>query len=144
MLSILSWFLILSLFALWSLTVWAANVIALWALANAGAWTGAASGAAGLALPDWLAPWVPLGFAQALTAMLDDVVPMVDRLIQSAPALAGGITVAAWVVWALGSVMLILLGAGLHVLIALWRRRRGHSRAQPTQQVAARRRGPPV
>ncbi|MBC7549122.1 MAG: hypothetical protein H7224_10870 [Polaromonas sp.] len=144
MLSILSWFLILSLFALWSLTVWAANVIALWALANAGAWTGAASGAAGLALPDWLAPWVPLRLAQALTAMLDGVVPMVDRLIQSAPSLAGGITVAAWVVWALGSVMLILLGAGLHVLIALWRRRRGHSHAQPTQQIAARRRGPPV
>ena len=54
--------------------------------------------------------------------------PFIDRLLQAAPALAGGLTVATWVVWALGSVLLVLLvllGAGLHLLIALLRRRGG-------------------
>jgi hypothetical protein len=29
------------------------------------------------------------------------------------------------VIWGIGSVLLVLLGAGLHLLIALWRRRSG-------------------
>ena len=91
---VLSWFLIFFFFALWSLTVWAANTVALWTIAQAGTWNGAAS----LALPDWLAPWVPPEMAQALTAMLAGVAPLVESLLQGAPALAGGITVAAWVV----------------------------------------------
>mgnify|MGYP000146666367 CR=1 FL=1 len=48
-----------------------------------------------------------------------------DSLLQAAPALAGGVTVATWVVWGIGSALLLLLGAGLHLLIALWRRRGG-------------------
>jgi hypothetical protein len=35
------------------------------------------------------------------------------------------VTVATWVVWGIGSALLVLLGAGLHLLIALWRRRGG-------------------
>ena len=50
---------------------------------------------------------------------------MVDSLLQAAPALAGGLTVAAWVVWAIGGVLILLLGAGLHLLISLWRRSSG-------------------
>ena len=134
----LSWFLIFFSLALWSLTVWAANAVALWTIAQAGAWNGTAVGGASLALPDWLAPWVPPELAQALTAMLASVAPMVESLLQSAPALAGGITVAAWVVWALGGLMLLLLGAGLHLLIAMWRRRSGGvTGSQPVQRIAA-------
>ena len=40
-------------------------------------------------------------------------------LLQAAPALSGGLTVLTWVVWGIGSVLLVLLGAGLHLLIAL-------------------------
>ena len=134
----LSWFLIFFFLALWSLTVWAANAVALWTIAQAGTWNGATVGAGSLALPDWLAPWVPPELAQALTAMLASVAPMVESLLQSAPALAGGITVAAWVVWALGGLMLLLLGAGLHLLIAMRRRRSGGvAGSQPVQRIAA-------
>ena len=134
----LSWFLIFFFLALWSLTVWAANAVALWTIAQAGTWNGATVGAGSLALPDWMAPWVPPELAQALTAMLASVAPMVESLLQSAPALAGGITVAAWVVWALGGLMLLLLGAGLHLLIAMWRRRSGGvTGSQPVQRIAA-------
>ena len=134
----LSWFLMLSLLALWSLAVWAANAVALWTIGNAGAWNGAAYSTVGLALPDWLVSWVPPELALALTAMLASVGPMVESLLQSAPALASGITVAAWVVWVLGSVMLLLLGAGLHLLIAMWRRRSGDSAGgQHARRIAA-------
>jgi len=130
--------LIFFFFALWSLTVWAANAVALWTIAQAGTWNGAAAGTASLALPDWLAPWVPLEMAQALTAMLAGVAPMVESLLQSAPALAGGITVAAWVVWALGGIMLLSMGVGLHMLMAMWRRRSaGVSGGQPAPRIAA-------
>jgi len=45
-----------------------------------------------------------------------------EGLLQAAPALAGGLTVATWVIWGLGSALLVLLGAGLHLLVAMWRR----------------------
>ena len=55
MLYALSWFVILSLLALWSLAAWAIHAVAVWTVANAGALAGAASGVEGLRLPEWLA-----------------------------------------------------------------------------------------
>jgi hypothetical protein len=45
--------------------------------------------------------------------------------------------VATWVVWGIGSVLLVLLGAGLHLLIALWRRRGGGSAPDAGRPLAA-------
>ncbi len=42
-----------------------------------------------------------------------------------------------WVIWGLGNVLLVLLGAGLHLLIAIWRRRGGGSDPQPHPQMTA-------
>jgi hypothetical protein len=122
----LGWFIVVALLALWSLAAWALHAVALWTVSNAGALSGAASGASTMALPDWLAPWVPPDIAQWASQLLAGIAPVVDSLLQAAPALAGGVTVATWVVWGLGSVLLVLLGAGLHLLIALWRRRGGN------------------
>jgi len=141
MLYALSWFVVFSLLALWSLTAWAVNAVAVWTVSNAGALTGAASGAAsgvqGLQLPDWLAPWVPPEIAQAMASLLSGMAPAVDSLLQAAPTLAGGLTIATWVIWGLGSVLLVLLGAGMHLLIAMWRRRGGGSDHHSGRQVAA-------
>ena len=121
----LSWFVIVALLTLWSLAAWALHAVVVWTVSHAGALSGAASGVGGIALPDWLAPWVPTELVQAISQLMAGLAPLVDSLLQAAPALAGGLTVAAWVVWAIGGVLLLLLGAGLHVLIALWRRRSG-------------------
>lgn len=121
----LSWFVVVALLALWSLSAWALHAVAVWTVSSAGSLTGAASGVGAIALPDWLAPWVPTGLVQAMTQLMAGLGPVVDSLLQAAPALAGGLTVVAWVVWAIGGVLLLLLGAGLHLLIALWRRRGG-------------------
>jgi hypothetical protein len=121
----LSWFVVVALLALWSLAAWALNAVAVWTVSNAGALSGAASGAGTIRLPDWLAPWVPPEIAQSVSQMLAGLGPVVDSLLQAAPALAGGLTVATWVVWGIGGMLLVMLGAGLHLLIALWRRRGG-------------------
>ncbi len=135
MLYALSWFLIFSVLALWTLAAWAVNAVAVWTLTNAGTLTGAASGVDGLRLPEWLAPWVPPEIAQAMTSVLSGLAPAVDSLLQAAPALAGGLTMATWAIWALGSALLALLGAGLHLFVAMWRRRGGDTGPQPAQQA---------
>jgi hypothetical protein len=119
---VLSWLAVASLLALWSLAVWAAHAVGVWTVTNAGALSGAAAGVEGLALPAWLAPWVPPELVQAITQAVAWFGPMLDSLLQAVPALAGGLTVVAWGLWGIGSLLLVLLGAGAHLLIALWRR----------------------
>jgi len=137
MLYALSWFVIFSLLALWSLVAWAMHGLAVWTVSNAGALTGAASGVAGLRPPEWLAPWMPPEIGQAMAALLAGMAPVVEGLLQAAPALAGGLTVATWVIWGLGSALLLLLGAGAHLLVAMWRRPGGGSGPQAGPPVAA-------
>ncbi len=133
----LSWLVVFGLLALWSLGAWAFHAVAVWAVTNAGALTGARSGVEGLRLPDWLAPWVPPEIVQAMTALLSGLAPAVEGLLQAAPSLAGGLSVATWVIWGLGSALLVLLGTCLHLLIAMLRRRGGGSGPQPRPPVAA-------
>ena len=122
---VFSWFAVASLLALWSLATWALHAVAVWSVSNVGALFGAAEGVGSIALPDWLAPWVPTELVQAVAQMAAGLGPLVDSLLQAVPFLAGGLTVVAWVVWAIGGVFLLVLGAALHLLIALWRRRGG-------------------
>ena len=133
----LSWLVVFGLLALWSLGAWAFHAVAVWAVSNAGTLTGAVSGADGLRLPEWLAPSVPPEIVQAMTSLLSGLAPAVEGLLQAAPSLAGGLSVATWVIWSFGSVLLVLLGAGLHLLIAMLRRRGGGSGPQPRPPVAA-------
>ncbi len=135
MLYALSWLLVFGLLALWSLAAWALHVAVVWSVANAGALSGVASGVEGLRLPEWLAPWVPPEIAQALAALMSGFAPLVESLLQTAPALTSGLTMATWVIWGLGGALLLLLGAGLHLLIAMWRRRSSGSSPPPARQV---------
>ena len=121
----LSWFFVIALLTMWSLAAWTLHAVAVWTVSNAGALSGAASGASTMALPDWLAPWVPPEVAQWVSQAMGGLAPFIDSMLQAAPALAVGLTVATWVIWSIGSILLVLLGAGLHVLIALLRRRGG-------------------
>lgn len=131
----LSWFLVLALLALWSLAAWALHAVAVWTFSSAGALSGAASGA--MSLPAWLAPWVPPEIAQWASQAMAGFGPVVDGVLQAAPALAGAVTVATWLVWGIGSVLLVLLGAGLHLFIALWRRRRAKARGPGAGRLLA-------
>ncbi|WAC75650.1 hypothetical protein OU995_13530 [Roseateles sp. SL47] len=131
----ISWFSVVLLLALWSLTAWVLHAVAVWAVSHAGAWSGAASQAISPTLPDWLSPWVPSAVMEALTQSLAALGPMVDSLLQAAPALAGGLSFVTWAVWGIGSALLLLMGVGLHLLIAAVRR---HARraAEGASQVS--------
>lgn len=133
----LSWFVVLSLLAIWSLGAWAFHAVAVWAVSSAGSLSGTASGVEGLRLPDWLAPWVPPEMVQAVASLRSGLEPVVEGLLQAVPALAGGLSVAMWVIWGLGSVLLVLVGAGLHLLIAMGRRRDGGGSDHPPRPPVA-------
>lgn len=121
----LSWFVVVCFLALWSLTAWALHAAAVWAVSHAGALSGAGSGVEGIALPGWLAPWVPPEIVAVIAALAAGVGPLVDSLLQAAPVLAGALTLVAWGAWAIGCMLLLLVGAGLHLVIVLWQRRAG-------------------
>lgn len=133
----LSWALVFSLLALWSLAAWALHGIAVWTVSHAGALTGATSGVESLRLPEWLAPWIPPETVQAMTAWVADLAPAIDSVLRAVPLLSDGLTVVSWGVWGLGSVLLVLLGVGLHVLIAVWRSRGGSGCLPSRSQAAA-------
>ena len=114
---------VLVLLALWSFTVWALHALAAWSVANAGGLVAGTGSVADLHLPGWLAPWVPAELAQALVEVLRAAAPMVEAALAWAPALATGLTVVAWVVWAIGSAVLVAVGLALGMAVAVWRRR---------------------
>jgi hypothetical protein len=72
-----------------------------------------------------------------MTSLLSSLAPVVEGLLQAVPALAGGLTVVTWVIWGLGGALLVLLGVGLNLLAAMWRRRGGGSRVKPRPLLAA-------
>ena len=115
---LLSWFAVLSLIALWSLAAWAFHALGQWGAANTDALAGATA-----PLPDILGPWLPAELTQALTALLASLKPALQALLGWAPALADGLSFLVWLVWGLGCVLLLILGAALHATIALLRRR---------------------
>ena len=128
MLYALSWSVVALLFAAWSFAVWALHALGTWVLTRvSGRDTGEVSGGALPALPDWLMAWVPAEWAQGLQSGLALLGPLAQQLLEAMPAVAGALTLAAWVVWALGAVVLAILGAALHGLAALWRRERAVS-----------------
>lgn len=121
----LSWLVVVLLLALWSLAVAAMHAVAVWTVTNAGALSGTVSGTGPQALPEWLAPWVSAEFGQAVVQLMAGLRPFVDGVLQALPSLAGGLTVVSWLVWGLGALVLLAMGAGVHLLIALWRRHSG-------------------
>lgn len=119
----LNWFVVFSLLVLWSLAAWAFHSIVAWTVSKAGVLTGGSGAIEALRVPDWLAPWIPPEVAVAFTSVLSALTPAIEALLNLAPALAGGLSVAVWVVWGVGSALLIGLGFLLSGLIAMLRRR---------------------
>ena len=50
-------------------------------------------------------------------------IPAVESALNQAPALAGGLSVAIWVVWGVGSALVVILGLVCSGLITVLRRR---------------------
>jgi len=133
----LSWSVTFILLALWSLAAWAFHSIAAWTVSNAGVLAGSSGTIGSLRVPDWLAPWIPPELARAFTSMLSALSPAIEAALNQAPALAGGLSVAAWIVWGVGIALIVILGLMCSRLITLQRRRAYVFAAPPTGPVAA-------
>ena len=134
----LNWFVVVSLFMLWSLAAWAFHSIAAWTISNAGTLTVDAGSIEALQVPVWLAPWVPPELALTLNSMIASLTPAIQTVLEWAPAMAGGLSIAVWTVWAIGAVVLIVLGFLVTGLIALLSRRMSASAASSRGLAAAR------
>lgn len=118
----LGWLVVLSLLALWSLAAWAVQSITAWTVSNAGDLAGSSGVTQGLRMPEWLAPWVPPELAPVLDSMASALMPAIEAVLGWAPALEGGLSVAVWVIWGIGSFLLVVLGFLATGLIAVLRR----------------------
>jgi hypothetical protein len=123
MLYALSWLVVFGGLALWSLAAWAFHAFTAWMVSNAGVLAAGAAASEGLRVPEWLAPWVPPELALALDSMASAIAPAIEAVLGWAPVLAGGLSVAVWVVCGIGSVILIVLGVVVTGLVAVLRRR---------------------
>ncbi len=119
----ISWFVILSLLAFWSLAAWAFHAVAAWTASNAGVLAGGTGATTTFGVPYWLAPWIPSELATALASTMAALTPAIEAVLGWAPALAGGLSVVVWVVWAIGSALLVVAGILLSAMIAVLRRR---------------------
>ncbi|MES2612343.1 MAG: hypothetical protein V4679_18970 [Pseudomonadota bacterium] len=121
----ISWFLALALLALWSVACWSAHTVMLWAVSGAGTLAGSGPAVVDqVALPDWLAIWLPPALAQEFGSMVASIGPVIQGALEAVPALSGAISLLAWAVWGVGALVLLALAVGAHVLIALLKRNR--------------------
>lgn len=121
----LSWLVVALGLAAWSFLIWLLHALATWTLTTVGR-LGEAGAPDGTVppLPESLVNWVPAEWLQALQSSLEAIGPLVQQVLEAAPLLSGGITVLAWLVWGAGALLLGVLGAVLHGLVAWWRRQR--------------------
>lgn len=123
---LLVWLTALLFVVLWSLFAWAAHALAGWS-----GWTAWAGGGAGdwrawidaLALPAWLAPWLPAPSLEAVKAMLVAWAPLMEGVVASMPALLSWLPALVLVIWAVGTGLLVLGGVLGSVAVGIWRRK---------------------
>lgn len=129
MLYIANWTLVTLLLGLWSLAAWAFHGVVVWALTTAPSLTGPAGDVSSIPVPAWLMQFLPIGAIQGLIVGLTETWTWLSAFLQAAPSVASGVTAVTWTVWGLGAAVLIALGAGIHIAVALWdRRSRGPAR----------------
>ena len=108
----ISWFVSLSLLAIWSLLCWGVHAFTVWAMSSAGALATGAAGAASVQavlLPAWLQGWIPPELLQTLESWITSAGPVLQGVLESVPAVAGAVTVLAWGIWGLGAIFLLAL-----------------------------------
>lgn len=121
MLAAIVWGSVVLLLLFWSLAAWALHGLAGWALSSAGGLSGAAGNLGTLGLPAWLADWLPSEIQMWILALKQPLAEAIQTLLQWMPALDGALGFATWLVWGLGSLLLVLTGAAVHLLVALGR-----------------------
>ncbi len=123
MLYIANWTLVTLLLGLWSLAAWAFHGIVVWAVTKAPSITGPAADLSSVPVPAWLMQFLPIEAIQGLIVGLTETWTMLAGFLQAAPSVSTGVSVVTWTVWGLGTAVLVAMGVGVHICVALWGRR---------------------
>jgi len=111
--------------ALWSLLVYAFHALSQWSLQAVSAGGAPLEQAGAEALRQGLPAWMPPGWAELAEPLLQAVSSALGLLSATLPWMATGIDVIAWVSWAVGSAVLVLLALLAQTALGrLWRRPR--------------------
>ena len=73
-------------------------------------------------LPAWLADWLPLGGVGQLQVWLLGLGPWIESLLVHVPGVLSWLTPVLWLAWAIGMLLLLLVGLAGSVLVAAVRR----------------------
>ena len=119
MLYAISWFLILALLAIWSVGVWGLHSIAAWSMHGIGAMVGQSSQMEVLPIPGWVGLWFPADLVLAFKTGAAAVLPWVESLLSTLPALADWLAPVAWIIWGIGFVLLALGALTLHAVVSM-------------------------
>lgn len=125
----LLWAVVAVLWGMWSAVVWACQAVLGALVSGAGHLPVGA-----LAMPESWTRWLPQPVSESITQALETAQPWLQALVDGLPVLSGGFTVVAWVVWALGSALLLLAGAASHAGLRAWQR---HQAATPRVMLLA-------
>jgi len=121
--ALLLWIVVGGLLALWSAVVWLGEVLLSALLGGAGQLP-----VKELALPEAWTRWLPQGVSESITQAIEASQPLLQGVLDSMPALVGGVAVLAWVTWAVGAALLLLAGGASHLSLRWWQR---HQQAAP-------------
>ena len=125
MLLALAWFVVLALLAVWSICVWLLHSIAVWSTTGAGSLVAQSKQIDSLALPNWVGVWVPPELMLALKSSVSTALPFVESALGALPAATAWLSPLAWIVWGFGALLLIAVGAVIHVAMSMMRKRAG-------------------
>jgi hypothetical protein len=113
MLYSIAWFLVLTLLAIWSFSIWLFQSLAVWSLNSVGNLAGTAQEMERMSLPGWLGTWFPPDLVAIVESMATTVLPWLGTALSTLPSLSSWIAPLAWFVWGIGFVILALGAAAM-------------------------------
>ena len=123
MLLAIAWFMVLALLAAWTTCVWLLHSITVWSMTGAGSLVAQSKQIDSHALPTWVGAWMPPELVLALKASVSTALPFVESALGALPAATTWLTPLAWTLWGMGSLLLLGIGAVIHVAISMMRKR---------------------
>ena len=113
----LSWFLIATILAIWSIGVWMTHSLLVWSIGGIGMIAGQPRQPQVLELPEVVALWVPAELLEVVKLAASSAVPFVESALSFLPSIAGWLSPISWGVWGIGTLSLLAIGAVLHAVI---------------------------
>lgn len=117
MLFYISWLSVLALLAFWSLSIWLTHALVAWSMSGVGALAGQPLSVESLAMPEFVALWVPADVIVAIKSAAAMAAPFFETALAALPSVAGWLSPLAWGVWGFGALALVVIGAVLHAII---------------------------